>query len=338
MIRLILLAFLATQIHADEIPKCEELLRSPQQIKTLADIKANLDKLKVSNDGTVEFGPDGFPDEPSYVLVTAAHNLLEKPTSYSPEDLKFLKNLERHYLATYSTIWSGDNAKLETISFRSKGAFRTSSDLSMEQLFYIRGGRNFRNGDWWMHDGSNVPPHGISITTANSGDTVLQAAGGTGSRVFWSLAEGNTGLGVKLPDMMGPHWRQNFDQNDPIPFSSEGKEKSVQLFAPETVTKITGPFWNRKTETKLVWQPFLFQRVAGLWIPRVNRLNKLAATDCASCHSVMDKNGNPLLDEEGKVVLSPRPNSFKTRADFRAAYKDERVIEAFIKAFPRDTD
>lgn len=292
------------------------------QIVTMKDIRDALPFLKISNEGTVAFDDDGFPNRISYAIVRAATKLAAKTFEWrrdtlSRDDYQLLHRLSRHYFATDALIWGEGNAELVENYYLGRGGIRENMPLPWWILVQRRA---YERGDWWMSDRSNLGlPYGSPplITVNTSQSTVLQATGAFGSHIHWSLA--NHGIDLSLPDMMGPHVRINEDENR--------KEKSMELFVPKEITKTTGWGRNKKVETTIEWKAFLFERYGDLILPRVARFDKRPATDCIRCHAT--------INERGETVLTPRPMQLATKADFRkSGYQDDHIIDAFEKAFP----
>jgi hypothetical protein len=302
-------------------------------ISAHADDLAPLCELRVTNlklmpDGRIQFGADGFPDRSSFVAAQAANEFLRFENRWvgmniPPPDMALLKRFQLAYQTTMEFIYSGANRALLENEFESKGGYKDGRPLSWDEIaVFIR----FKNGFWWMREDANDPRHKPNyneelqpeIKFATTRSTVLKEAGpGATSRIYWSRLKSSGG--VLIPDMMGPHVR--------VISGPDQKEKSIEMFAAKVTTTTRG--WFKKTTTTQVdWHAFLFEQIGDVWIPRVAELDTRKSTNCIACHGT--------IGATGRLELSPRPKELKTADDFRAVgYSDERIIEEFIKTFPR---
>jgi hypothetical protein len=319
-----------TVAHGAVQTSCDRLMStSPSAIESIQAIRESSSQLKINPDGLIAFGPDGFPDRLSFAAAFGAHRLLARNASVPEADLPLLKRLEASFVLTNQFIFGGQNKALLEEEFESRGGFKAGGRLTWLEIIREHA---FSNFSWWMRDDMNEitgrffnPDNPARITYETTRSTVLKAAGpGSISRIFWSLdppprwrqfGESN----IQWPDMMGPHVRVISDKH--------GNERSIEMFALKVTTKTTG--WFRKTTTTHTeWRAFLFEKIGGEWIPRVNELNQNPATNCMTCHTTKDEAGN--------VVFTPRPEQLATADDFLAVgYKDKRVVEKFMEAFPR---
>lgn len=278
----------------------------------MRDLDQSRDRLRISSDGGIEFDGSGFPDRFTYAAALRAIRISEadgREPQLSASERDLIATLRSALEISQRHIFSGENQLLRSTRYSEPVANGVTTSLGE----FIRSER-FKTQVWWMRNDnrndflrSQNRPKDIKFENSNS--TILKALGpGSGSFVYWPIKR-NDGYGPEaIPDLKGPHVRLNLDR--------DGNERTLELIAP------TG----RTLLGRLKWSAFMFEKIEGQWVPRVNALNQNQKTNCITCHYS--------TGAFGARSLSPKPFFLDSTEKFQAVgYQDHSLIERFLRQF-----
>ena len=257
--------------------------------------KYTLDELAIE-DFIVKRGEEGFFEAKSFEITELSHRIVEIDPSLSNFDSEAkekIRKFDEVYRRTMNSFYSGSNLKTKTIEVETGwGDRRTIDDLVRANGFLP-----FINS-WWSGGKSFAD---ISSDTSRSPLKELIGPGAT-REIFWPGTP-TTDPVIRL---------------DAARFSVL-KEASGKIKAIEVIARNTRKF-EYSTELFKGWEPFLYEKVWGRWIPMKEIRGMPVKTFCIQCH------------QTSTGEFSPFPTNLDSDEDLRnVGYKNESIIHELMK-------